>query len=307
MLKIQRSSALGFRYGFGGMSLSSLPYNISAPLHNTLIARARYHSNNSSPNNGPKRLLEALSSFDRMVRMRPLPCVVEFNQLLGQITKMKHYSDVISLYKQMCLLRIMPNDYTLNILINCFCHLNHVSFGLSVFGKFVKFGYKPDTVTMTTLLKGFFREGKIAEAEEFYHKMTQSGCEPDVITYNTLLNGLCKRGNTSAAVWYLRKMGKDKHCKPDTFCYTTVIDGLCKAGLFVDALSLFSEMDRKGIVPDVVTYTTLIHGAYMLDEWKEVIMRLKKWKLEKSLLMYRLTISWLMRFAKTVGLKKHKA
>ena len=202
MLKIQRSRALGFRYGFGGMS--SPPHNIALS-NKTPIAL-----NHSQPtlNNGPKNLKEALSSFDAMLRLRPLPCVVLFNQLLHQVTLMKHYSAVISLYKQMGLLGIKPTHYTLNILINCFCHLNHLGFALSVFGKFIESGYRPDTVTMNTLLKGFFLEGKVLEAKEFYHKMIESGCKPNVITYNTLLNGLCKNGNTNAAIRYLRMMEK---------------------------------------------------------------------------------------------------
>ena len=68
MLKLLTSCALGFRYGFGGMP--SLPHNY-ALLKKTLIAR---NFSDFSHNNGPKNLKEALISFDRMVRLRPLPC-----------------------------------------------------------------------------------------------------------------------------------------------------------------------------------------------------------------------------------------
>ena len=130
MLKLHTSCALGgFRYGYGFGGMSSLLYDMVL-LKKTLIARNHSHS---SPNNGPKNLKEALSSFETMLRLRPLPRVVGFNQLLHQISLMKHYSAVISLYKQMDLLGIKPDLYTLNILINCFCLLNHLGFALSVF------------------------------------------------------------------------------------------------------------------------------------------------------------------------------
>ena len=95
--------------------------------------------------------------------MRPLPSVVRFNHLLGQISKTKHKSVVISLFNQMGLLGIMPDFFTLNILINCFCHLNHMGFSLCVLGKFVKSSYAPDTVTLNTLMNGFLLEGKVGE------------------------------------------------------------------------------------------------------------------------------------------------
>ena len=131
--------------------------------------------------------------------MRPLPSIVRFNQLLTQITKMKHYSLIVSLDKQMGLLGVKPDVYTLNIVINCFCHMNCMGFGISVFGKFIKLGCEPTTVTMTTLVKGFLSEGKIDEAKQCYENMVEGGFKPDVITYTTLLNDFCKTWSSSVA------------------------------------------------------------------------------------------------------------
>ncbi|CAL5420006.1 unnamed protein product [Camellia sinensis] len=36
-----------------------------------------------------------------------------------------------------------------------------------------------------------------------------------------------------------------------------------------DALKLFSKMDERGIFPNVVTYTSLIHGLCNFGWWKE--------------------------------------
>ena len=49
-------------------------------------------------------------------------------------------------------------------------------------------------------------------------------------------------------------MEKDRFCKPNIVSYNTVINGLCKDGLFVDALSLFSEMACNRVLPDVFTF-----------------------------------------------------
>lgn len=63
---------------------------------------------------------DARKVFDEMLQMRPLPSVVRFNQILGQIAKSKHYSAAISLLTQMVRLEVTPDVYSLNILINCF-------------------------------------------------------------------------------------------------------------------------------------------------------------------------------------------
>jgi pentatricopeptide repeat protein len=71
-----------------------------------------------------RNLDDALGVFDRMLHMHRLPSIVDFNQLLTAITRMKHHSTVITLIKEMELAGIAPDDYILGVLINCFCHLN---------------------------------------------------------------------------------------------------------------------------------------------------------------------------------------
>ena len=101
---------------------------------------------------------DAFNLFDRMLQMRPLPSVVRFNKILGQVAKLKHYSAVISLYNQMGVSRIGHDIYTLTILINCYCHLNQMGFSLSVLGKFFKLGLEPNVFTFNTLINGFLLE-----------------------------------------------------------------------------------------------------------------------------------------------------
>ncbi|PQQ19855.1 pentatricopeptide repeat-containing protein [Prunus yedoensis var. nudiflora] len=116
-----------------------------------------------------------------MLQTRPLPSIVDFNPLLGQVAKLKHYSAAISLCKQMDLLPIVPNVCTLNIMINCFCHL----------AKLFKFGFEPDVATYNTLIKGFVIEDRISEAAALFFKLLEDAPsypftklgQPNVRTY----------------------------------------------------------------------------------------------------------------------------
>ena len=128
-------------------------------IHSKLSSDEVYRIKHGRNYNEIGNLDEALSLFHGLLRARPLPSVVRFTRLLGQIVKMKHYYVVISLFNQMGLRRIPTNDYTLSIVISCFCHLNHMGFSLSVSRKFFKSGYEPTTMTMTTLING--KENKL--------------------------------------------------------------------------------------------------------------------------------------------------
>ena len=201
-----------------------------------------------------------------MLQRRPLPSVVRFNQLLGQLAKLKYHSAVISLNKTMCVLGIASDAYTLNIIINCYCHLKQAGLSMSVLGRFFKLGLQPDVTTFNTLINGFVLENGVAEAARLFSKMLEGGhCKPDRVTFTTLMKGFCMMGNNSAAIQLLRNM-ETGACKPSIITYNTIIDRLCKDTLVGDAMDLFSEMISRGIAPDVITYNSLIDGVCRLGK-----------------------------------------
>nr|XP_017190645.2 putative pentatricopeptide repeat-containing protein At1g12700, mitochondrial [Malus domestica] len=212
----------------------------------------------------------------RVLQRRHLPSVVRFNQILGQVARLKHYSTVISLNNQMGMSGIRPDVYTLNIIINCCCHLNQMGFGLSILGKFFKLSFEPHVTTFNTLINGFLLEDRKADAVGILNKIMESGnWKPTAVTFAILVKGLCMKGNNIGAIQLLNKM-EEGDCKPNMVIYSTIIDSLCKDTLIVDALNLFSKMTSKGIAPDVITYTCLIHGVCKLGEWKESIRLLNE-------------------------------
>ncbi|GFP87998.1 pentatricopeptide repeat-containing protein at1g62670 mitochondrial [Phtheirospermum japonicum] len=207
-----------------------------------------------------------------MSRMRPLPGVIQFTQLLSRVVNFKEYSAAIHLFKDIsCNLGIPVDEYAMTIAVNCYCLSNRVDYGFSILGWFFKRGCVPNAITFCTLLKGLFRENKINEAQALFKKVVREGlCEVDVITYGIVTDGLCKAGNTAMAIELLRVMEKGRRsCKPNTHVYNMVIAGLCKDRMIDDALKLFDEMSEKGITPDVVTYNALICGFCNLSRWRE--------------------------------------
>ncbi|KAM7466417.1 hypothetical protein LguiB_013979 [Lonicera macranthoides] len=149
--------------------------------------------------------------------------------------------------------------------INCYCHLNRVTFGFSLLGSLFKRGYEPTVVTFTTLIKGLFAQDKFSEAKNLFIKLLgEKQIKPTVVTYGAVMNGLCKSGNTKIAIELLKSM-ETLNFEADVYCYNMIIDSLCKDRMISDAKNLLVEMNKKGISPVVVTYTSLIHGLEMVD------------------------------------------
>ncbi|KAL3633998.1 hypothetical protein CASFOL_021052 [Castilleja foliolosa] len=216
---------------------------------------------------------DAIRLYQNMSRMRPLPSLIHFNNLLSRIVKLKEYSSAINLFKDLRNnLGISGDVYTMNIAINCYCVSNRADFGFSILGWFFKRGLVPDVFTFNTLLNGCFRENKISEGQKLFKKMVKEElCRLNIVTYGTVIDGLCKAGNnTSMAIELLGEMEKERRvCKPNTEIYNMVIEGLCKDEKIDSALKLFDEMSAKGITRDVVTYNALVCGLCNLSRWDE--------------------------------------
>lgn len=116
---IQRSAAANARAALRSaiVSSSSLPFcnlfsnlSLSSSFHFHQLSSSSsssFHNTNNNPNLrnalglGFTSLDDALTSFNHMVQMRPLPSLVKFTQLLTTIAKNKHYSTTLYLIRQL--------------------------------------------------------------------------------------------------------------------------------------------------------------------------------------------------------------
>ncbi|KAJ9557440.1 hypothetical protein OSB04_012054 [Centaurea solstitialis] len=79
-----------------------------------------------------------------------------------------------------------------------------------------------------------------------------------------MIKGLCNFVNDDIAISLLRLMDQ-RGCKPDVMTYSTI-----KEEVVDDALKLFNEMIlHKSILPNVVNYSSLIHGLCSSGRWAD--------------------------------------
>ncbi|KAJ9556681.1 hypothetical protein OSB04_011295 [Centaurea solstitialis] len=256
--------------------LFSAIQTISAPFHSDSA------SNHLSMCQKISTLDDAIQLFDQMTQRQPLPSVVNFNQLLQTVTKMKHYSCSIDLFKQMTAIGFPVSVYTVNIVIKCFCQMSCTREGFAIVGYGFKRGVLPNVITFSTLLNGLILEDRVHEAERLFKKLIKGKlCKPDVVMYSTMIKGLCKVGINDTAIGLLRLMD-ERGCKPNVMTYSTIIDSLCKDKMIDDALKLFNEMIlHKGILPDVVTYNSLISGLCNQGRWDDASKMLRGMEYER--------------------------
>ncbi|KAI0488963.1 hypothetical protein KFK09_028802 [Dendrobium nobile] len=149
-----------------------------------------------------------------------------------------------------------------NSLLDVLCKSRRVRKATSLFNSF-KSRFGADAITFNILAEGWCRLKRTATALDVLKEMVDSGLEPTLTTYNILLKGYFRAGQLKEGWEFFLQMKKrgrkeGSGCWPDVVSYTTVVHGLGVAGQTENARKVFDEMIVEGCLPSVATYNALI-------------------------------------------------
>ncbi|KAM7492482.1 hypothetical protein LguiA_035403 [Lonicera macranthoides] len=94
---------------------------------------------------------------------------------------------------------------------------------------------------------------------EVYMGASKLGVEIDACCLNIIIKGLCGCDDLDAAFYVLDEFPK-QNCIPNVRTFSTLMHGLCERGRVEEAFQLLERMEKEGIDPDTITFNILISG-----------------------------------------------
>lgn len=163
-----------------------------------------------------------------------------------------------------------------------------------------KFKYSHEQKTYFVFLSIMCKHGNIEEAEEFMY-LNKKFFPLETESFNIILHGWC---NIAIDIYQAKRVWREmsKCCiEPNGTSCTHMISCYSSVGNLFDSLRLYDEMKKRGWVPGMEVYHSLIYiltRENCLVEALKIIDRMKETGLEPNSITYNLVISPLCEAAK---------
>ncbi|KAJ4847184.1 hypothetical protein Tsubulata_040891 [Turnera subulata] len=106
------------------------------------------------------------------------------------------------------------------------------------------------------------KAGMTKHAVDTFYDMHLYGCKRTVKSFNAALKVLAGTRHLGAIQTFLDEAQERFDIKLDEFSVNIVVKAFCEMGILDKAYLIMVQMEKLGIRPDVITYTTLISAFY---------------------------------------------
>ncbi|KAK9090178.1 hypothetical protein Sjap_023355 [Stephania japonica] len=130
---------------------------------------------------------------------------------------------------------------------------------LEVFQMMNKEGLKPTAITISSLLVACSKCPKLYEGKALHGFSIRNRIEGDVFVHNSLVNLYFRCGRITMAERVFKRT-----LISNIVCWNVMISGYVMAGLYLEALDMFSELEKTSVNPDPVTFTSVLSACSQL-------------------------------------------
>lgn len=115
------------------------------------------------------------------------------------------------------------------------------------------------TVRIITL---YGKAGMFEQAYKLFDEMPNLKCERTVMSFNALLSACVNSEKFDQVSGFFQELPARLGIVPDVVSYNTIVKGFCESGSLDKALSVLDEMQKAGLKPDSITFNTLLFAFY---------------------------------------------
>ncbi|KAL9999024.1 putative tetratricopeptide-like helical domain superfamily, DYW domain-containing protein [Helianthus debilis subsp. tardiflorus] len=182
--------------------------------------------------------------------------VFSWTSVIGLYSELGDYEEVISLFYMMIDQGVRPDHFVFPKVFKACAQLRDYKSGKDVYDYMTSIGFEGNNSVKRAFLDMFLKCGRMDIARRLFEQMDSV----DVVMWNMMVSGYVSKRDFERALRYVDQM-RLKGVMPDRVTYNTILSGLAQVGRFKEAAKYFSKMDGFGeLEPNIVSWTALITG-----------------------------------------------
>lgn len=163
---------------------------------------------------------------------------------------------------------------------------------------------KPNDIQLYNRMIKTLLESKLySMCWEYFDLIRTEGLEPNVFTYSIMVNVCCMENDLEKAKMLWDEVEQNEKLRPDRVLANSFLQTLLSVGKIDEAIQWVQDMKTKEIVPDAVTYNTLISGFIRREQnvekaltaLNQILSQMEKENLEMNAYTYKILMKFSLR------------
>ncbi|WOK94822.1 hypothetical protein Cni_G03527 [Canna indica] len=220
----------------------------------------------------------ASSLFLLLRRLSSAPSVPHpaFDPEIRRLARLRRFTDIESLLEPLKKDRShASSEPFLASVVASYASSGMIDHALRTLDELPRLGSPRTAVSLNALLSALnhspHRFGRRRLVPELFDSLSRKlSIAPDAVSYGLLIKSHCLAGQTKKALPILKEI-EEKKIEVNTVIYTTILDSLYKENKPEVAQRLWTEMNTKGIKPDLPAYNVRVMYRALHGKPKEVL------------------------------------
>lgn len=160
-------------------------------------------------------------------------------------------------------IRVDFNLVTYNSIIDFYCMNGQFDKAYTIFEGLADKGFHADNYTFSILIKGIknMKKPDIDTADRLFQLFMSQNLYTDIVIFNSILDVFISNGLMDKAAEVYTRVRNTEGLVPDQITFNTLIKGCCKNRDFDNAMIYFTEMKKYSLKPNRITYNSLMDLA----------------------------------------------
>eukprot|EP00250_Pteridium_aquilinum_P035589 c9692_g1_i1 orf=69-1715(+) len=233
----------------------------------------------------PVTVLHAYHKAGKLSKETMVGTLMQFKKL----KEWKYLTEIIGWLKHQSWWTFSELDYNLQLV--AYAKIGEPEKVKKTINSMKKAGFQPNVASHTSLIEAYGKKGLLYEAEGILNKMLEEGPKPTALTYQTMIGAFVKGEKYADADRIYKSLETDNIVKPDQKLCNLMIHSYGKRGMIEEAFHLSRKMKALNIPLSVVTFNSLLSCQPSVQDTESVFRQMQRSNIEPDVISYASRLS----------------